>query len=173
MSIWTHIAGLVVLDNIGNILIRSAPGYDLEDIAKKALEKAFGKTCDFNSPEGDWDSCTVPCGSEGSLQYAVKPYGKDAVQWGQVAIWGDLRDFGEEEYEGLQKWFGESLAKLQPEERKQMRKDASPEEQVHGLMSCFSTRNAVLLVNIEGKEPVALYWNDKELVELRGGNSYD
>lgn len=92
MSQWTHIAGCIRIDSLGELL-----GED----TKKQLEIAFGNTCEYNDERVVWDTCNVPCGSEGSLQYAIQKTGREnELAWGIVYIWGDLRD-----YDGAQEIF--------------------------------------------------------------------
>lgn len=83
MSQWTHIAGIVRVDAI------------LSD-QTKTIEGCFGKTCSYSDPESAWESCTVPCGSEGSVQYRIERTGtENEMAWGCVYIWGDLRDYSD------------------------------------------------------------------------------
>jgi hypothetical protein len=93
MSQWTHVCGCIRIDSYG----MSEP-----DITKELLKK-FGLTCEFNDDSKVWDACTVPCGSEGSVQYAIIRTGSDSsVSWGLVYIWGDLRDY--EDHEAIYQW---------------------------------------------------------------------
>jgi len=76
------------------------------------IENAFGSTCSYDDPETFWNVCTVPCGSEGSVQYHIRYTGHAAsVSWGLVAIWGDLRDY--DNYNAIYEWIKQALAKLQ------------------------------------------------------------
>jgi len=84
MSQWTHVAGIVRVDAL--------PFGD----PTKTIESSFGKTCEYDSPESARESCTVPCGSEGSVQYCVEHTGGEhSLAWGCVYIWGDLRDYSD------------------------------------------------------------------------------
>ena len=85
MSTWTHVAGCVRIDALP--FLRTEP---VEDVVKRA----FGKTCAYEDDTDVWDECTVPCGSEGSVQYGVVRTGtENELSWGLVYIWGDLRDY--------------------------------------------------------------------------------
>jgi hypothetical protein len=96
MSQWTSITGALRLDGVPNMM----PNCTVESI-----KKLLGHTCGFDSPSEGWKVCTVPCGSEGSIQYLVHEY-SDGLPWVVVTIWGDLRDFGSgEQIEEVKKWF--------------------------------------------------------------------
>ena len=93
MSIWTHVTGNIRIDGI--------PG--LSKIGTvEALKAVLGNTCDFGDDEAVWEACTVPCGSEGSLQYEVIEYAS-GMPWVTVAVWGDLRNF--DSIFEITKWF--------------------------------------------------------------------
>lgn len=79
MSQWTHVAATIRFD-----ALRFA-GMGAPDL---------GKSCDFESDQGAWDVCDVPCGSEGSLQTHLWTNPKDHDLAAYTAtIWGDLRDY--------------------------------------------------------------------------------
>lgn len=54
----------------------------------------LGKTCTYDSPSADWEACTVPRGSEGSLQVHLwtNPERMHAAAF-TATIWGDLRSY--------------------------------------------------------------------------------
>lgn len=83
MSVWTHITGNIRIDGLPGL----SPLHTVE-----AVKAIFGNTCSFDDDEAVRDACTVPCGSEGSLQYEVIEY-SDGLPWVTVAVWGDLRDY--------------------------------------------------------------------------------
>jgi len=93
MSVWTHVVGCIRFDGFPTINRR----FTVEN-AKRHL----GNTCDFESEDGAWEKCTVPKGSEGSLQYEISEVGQGLV-WLTVAIWGDLRDY--DNVEEITVWF--------------------------------------------------------------------
>ncbi len=92
MSTWTHIHGCIRIDGI--------PA--LDNSIQERVRDALGKTCEFDSPEESWDVCNVPCGSEGSLQYQILTVGDGMVLY-TVAVWGDLRDYEDEQ--AIIDWF--------------------------------------------------------------------
>lgn len=83
MSQWTHVAGLIRIDSLEQLVLFDTTS-ELEEILKDP-----------------------PGGSEGPIQTQVvctRPdYGPGVVpmSWGHVAIWGDLRDFGEDSEKAL------------------------------------------------------------------------
>ena len=89
MSFWTEIRGIVnfrILDALDDSLVMNI----------------FGST--------NWDAedplkCSVPCGSEGPLQYNIVP------DFDAVLISGNLRDYGEDikEVEAISEWLRGSL----------------------------------------------------------------
>ena len=87
MSNWTHVAGIVRIDDLRGIM--DAPDFD----------KIFGKECLFDSPSAVWRDYDehpddyLPMGWEGSLQKSiwVNPE-KDCAAAYTVSIFGDLRD---------------------------------------------------------------------------------
>lgn len=86
MSLWTHIAATIRIDD-----------FSFGDDPLKPPH--FGITCDFDSSEESWEDCSVPCGSEGSLQYKLIDSAENTnttAKW-VATFWGDLRDFGSDE----------------------------------------------------------------------------
>ena len=173
MSQWTHVAGLITLDNLGATIIRLIrfPGREeLNKISKEVIrDEKLGYTCDYESSQEDWDKCNVPCGSEGSIQYdiLIYPY-EHSLVWGNVSIWGDLRDFGTNEYPGLKKWFEESCLNLtiSPPKKGEI---PAPAKDAKDLISMgFTIRDAVLIVRIEFHETYILTWdnNKKKIIEI-------
>lgn len=82
MSQWTHVAGVIRFDDLMNTSGRP----DL------------GNTCNFDSSEEAWDRCSVPCGSEGSLQHSmwINPEPNHLAAY-VCTFWGDLRDYSNEQ----------------------------------------------------------------------------
>lgn len=91
MSQWTHVCGCIRVDAIRGI-IGDTP---------ETLRIKLGKIVRFE--DGNSES-TMPCGSEGSIQYdiIVNPDKEDLAAY-VVPIWGDLRDYSN--VEGIKKWF--------------------------------------------------------------------
>jgi hypothetical protein len=98
MSRWTHVAGVIRVDSI--------PGV----IPDPEFSKIF-KTFNYHNAETMRNSCNVPYGSEGSLQVSV--YTNPAtvgVPRFIVTIWGDLRDFGDDnDMVLMKKWWKKTL----------------------------------------------------------------
>jgi hypothetical protein len=82
MSIWTHVAGVIRFD----YLLGLTPIPDC------------GETCSFEDDTNVWNKCTVPCGSEGSLQVSTweNPC-KSSLASLTVSIFGDLRDYDDDQ----------------------------------------------------------------------------
>lgn len=97
MSQWTHVAGIIRLNGFAPTL--------------KRIEDAFGKTAFFESPEKDWDECTVPMGSEGSLHYQFIPGRDGSLACGEIAIWGDLRSYND--HGAVIEWVRSSMKKIE------------------------------------------------------------
>lgn len=94
MSIWTQINGSVTIRD-------DFPG--MEEISYDDIKEVFGKTCSYGSSDDIWDECTVPCGSEGSLQYKINHVDSVVhVDW-VVSIFGALRDY--DNVEEIEEWF--------------------------------------------------------------------
>ena len=122
MSTWTHINGSIRIDGI--------PMLQQEIATKENVQKIIGNTCSFEDDEIVWDKCTVPCGSEGSLQYEVVKAGDGLTLW-TVCVFGDLRDY--DDLEEVTGWFN----KITKES---------------GLM----IRSAILEIGVEGQDVIVL-----------------
>ncbi len=116
MSQRTHVAGIIRLDSIGAQVVRYMyTGKDNE--LKNNVHRALGNTWKYSDDVDTIKNCTVPQGSEGSIQYRVDteyPADEDShsLSWGFVYIWGDLRDFGTEGISKIENWFKNSLQTL-------------------------------------------------------------
>ena len=99
MSIWSHVAAIVRVDDI-----RSLRGGELD------FDDIFGKECLFESPSEVWDDADehpekyLPMGSEGTLEKSVwvNP-DKSCMAAYTVSIFGDLRDHTD--VDGIINWF--------------------------------------------------------------------
>jgi hypothetical protein len=102
MSQWTHVAGIIRLDAL----------MQTDDAIGDGVRLSFGKTAVFDDPPEARSAVTVPCGSEGSLQYTVHKgvYGNNAASWGHMVIWGDLRNY--DDTDAIVKWIQESVERL-------------------------------------------------------------
>ena len=81
MSTWTHVAAVIRIDCLR---LSGLPGNNID----------LGFPVKFGDPPERWKQCTVPCGSEGSLEHFVheNPHKNDTAAY-VVTIWGDLRDY--------------------------------------------------------------------------------
>lgn len=161
MSQWTHVTGIIRLDSMGAIVTGPAPTKNLK--IREAAVRALGKTSDYHLEPGAWDECTVPCGSEGSLQYNVYPNSDSddhALTWGYASIWGDLRDFGIENLQEVYDWFKGSLERLQKPKGFSSPENMVMPEKVEYVLSTFVIRQAVLSIDVEFGPRVVLLWDD-------------
>ena len=87
MSQWTHVAGMVRIDTLDGIVVRR----DTIDTLRRIIIAS-----------------NLPTGSEGSLHPAgLQTREHTSFSWGHIAIWGDLRDYGDaRQVEELCEWFG-------------------------------------------------------------------
>lgn len=105
MSVWTHVAGVIRVDDIR--LDDYLPNFD----------KMVGKECLFESSENIWldmennPNDYMPCGSEGTLQKSVwiNPKKSDMAAY-TISVFGDLRDY--EEPQPIIDWFIKVCDKL-------------------------------------------------------------
>ncbi len=97
MSQWTHVAGLIRIDSMMELI---GPGIDTTEAL---LRERLGYTWNYDDignrvKDIHIDKSHVPSGSEGSIQYdIVKTRVKSAegmsLSWGYIVIHGDLRGF--------------------------------------------------------------------------------
>ena len=160
MSQWTHVAGIIRLDNIGVCVIRNPERHELEKVVNECIVEKLGKPHTYYSPIVD-EECILPAGSEGSIEYQITPASHEGgLSWGSVSFYGDLRDFGIGDYPGLKIWFKETCLKFSP--------GKPPVEQIAKsiISNTFNVRNAVLLVEIEfGKEFVLVWDSEKKFLK--------
>lgn len=125
MSQWTHINGNFRFDHLP---ISSDIGIE------KELKLVFGRISTF---EDDWDADGIPTGSEGSIEYDIHktPRGYD------VSVWGDLRDFGDEDVREIVDWFDKIIK--------------------YKFKTPFFVRDALLEIGVEsGKTYILRDWRD-------------
>ena len=80
MGVWTHVAGVIRFDSFTN------------------KEPDVGIACSYDDEENMWNSCNIPCGSEGSLQISIwTSPSKASIAKYTVSIFGDLRDYDSEQ----------------------------------------------------------------------------
>lgn len=101
MSQWTHVAGCIRVDGLELI------GEDVEG----DIKSAFGTSCTYEDLMNGNDYCTIPCGSEGSVQYRIEKTGQpNWVAWGGIYIWGDLRSYNN--VDEIYNWIKNACSKL-------------------------------------------------------------
>lgn len=162
MSQWTHLAGIIRLDNMDANIVNLLTEVKKDKITE-AVVKALGQTCNYDSSLEQWDRCGVPMGSEGSLQYAVFPNSdgdEHSLSWGYIPIWGDLRDFGNEKISEIQDWFQKSLERLLTPEGFGPVEGMSLYKKADYMLSSFMIRDAVLSVDVEYSPPIIFLWDD-------------
>ena len=103
MSQWTHVCGCIRIDTLP--FVQRSP--------ERILYSRFGNTVQFNDPPEKWELCTVPRGTEGSVQYKVVKTAPhyNHMAWGVIYIWGDLRDY--ESPQAIYEWIKKSCANLE------------------------------------------------------------
>ena len=112
MSDWLHVNGMIRIDGLPKM---SSVNYSADRIIRTIgpmylpyiglMKQAMSIT--IPSIQATYvtehiPSCTVPCGSEGSLQYRVIEY-DTGLPWISLPFWGDLRDV--ESDSDVVKWF--------------------------------------------------------------------
>ena len=103
MSIWTHVAAIIRIDSI--------KGFGIGPKSKEELEKVLGPVAEFDGTDEEWNACTLPCGSGGSLQYVIwENEDEHCMSAFTVSIFGDLCDYYETE--SIEKWFNEFCGKF-------------------------------------------------------------
>jgi len=81
MSQWTHVSGCIRIDEILE--------YETHTIVNK-IQRRFRN---------------APSGSEGPIHFSVVKTGvENSLAWGLVYLWGDLRDFGDEDVPKILNW---------------------------------------------------------------------
>lgn len=131
MSVWTHVAGIIRIDDIR--LGDTLPDFD----------KLIGKECQWESPMEIWDDINenpqdyLPMGSEGSLEKSIwiNP-DKSCMSSYTVSIFGDLRDY--EDSENIIEWF---------------------KNKINEINEIKWVRQAIIISETEGKKPLFWYYD--------------
>jgi len=115
MSQWTHVSGMLRFDALRTLTIVSQQDvYDL-------MGKSYYYDMDGNKFSNTSRGPITPMGSGGPVQYHIEenPTHNSMASY-DVAVWGDLRDFGEDEVlSGVANWLARitSYCKSAPETR--------------------------------------------------------
>jgi hypothetical protein len=105
MSIWTHVAALIRIDGLPDIM----PEKYNEDNLRKLLGKQV-LFDDLYEGRAEIDDDTLPNGSEGSLHLDIHKY-NTGMPWVAVSIYGDLRAY--DSVDELAKWFEDKISLLE------------------------------------------------------------
>jgi len=127
MSVWTHVAAIIRIDAVKGFFGPQS---------KDDIQKVLGPIAKFQGPKEDWDTCTLPCGREGSLKYDIWE-NKDTYCMAAftVSVFGDLRDYNETD--SIKQWFD-------------------------SICSQFMIRQAVCVAEVEGCEAKIFQYQEKE-----------
>ena len=99
MSLWTHVAGLIRIDDLR---VYGLP-------AKDSIEDCFIANT-WHKPN---ENGNLPTGSEGSLDVEIIRRKHDGQEYMvTVALWGDLRSYGNKEAETIKDWWKQIPEKL-------------------------------------------------------------
>ena len=102
MSHWTMVRG--------SLFLRGARKLNIKDIKSivGTPTKFYSKCVTDEEFEKAWKECTLPKGSEGSIQYSLDE------KAGAINIYGNLRDYGKEEKDmnEIRSWFTDTVKKL-------------------------------------------------------------
>lgn len=108
MSEWTHVAGHIRVDAL--VFDES-----LIDDYRKVLESTIGKPVSYEELDTEKaENSRVPKGSEGSLCIKYNHNDLCDVAFWEISIWGDLRDYGDDDINSnLIPWF-KDICKVLP-----------------------------------------------------------
>ena len=101
MSIWTHVCGCIRVDAMRSSKIDDVR--EIENITEKLGKIVLPLSKDKNT--------TLPCGSEGSIEYRIiSNEDLSNIAAYNIPIWGDLRDY--DSVDEIEKWFRDVCSKL-------------------------------------------------------------
>lgn len=120
MSEWTHVAGMIRVDSMCYEHEKDARWLE-RNRKENILEGILGPILIWkDGDEGykEWKRiskvCKLPRGSEGSIEYKIiTNFDTESITAFDIAIWGDLRDFGVDETHNIQRWFYNLCAELE------------------------------------------------------------
>lgn len=92
MSIWTHVAGIVRVEDYVQLA---------NENCKRDFHEIFIEST-FDNPN---DKCNLPEGSEGSIRFEVidKPDEYTCIK--ELIFFGDLRAFGKDDFDKIREWW--------------------------------------------------------------------
>lgn len=133
MSMWTHVAGSVRLDDLS--FLTNKPN------TAETIEEILGPICLFE----DWnDNTRLPCGSEGSIEYKVYENEGNSIAKFNINFFGDLRDYSSSDIEEIVEWFNKLNDNFNPRD------------------NFTAIRDAILKISVEDGTNVILYFDDEE-----------
>lgn len=109
MSQWTHVSGSIRVDGMPQIGMLIPRWPLVLGRQSTRIYDGVGQTYDSGGPASE-----IPKGSEGTLQYEVIEAGHGLV-WKTIAVWGDLRDYGEDperDIQHIQDWLQRVIGRL-------------------------------------------------------------
>jgi hypothetical protein len=115
MSQWTHVAGMIRVDAMRSVI--PARVTDVEDVIGYSYYYDWDSD-DLHKVENASTGPSVPIGSEGPIQYSVNvnPHLPSLAAY-DVAVWGDLRDFGEESVGQIGDWLARIVTDVKASQR--------------------------------------------------------
>lgn len=99
MSQWTHVSGCIRVDGLPMMTNER----QVRSLLGTPSSNPFLETGTYE------EGSNIPGGSEGTMQYAITKAGDGMVLF-TVAVWGDLRDFGEDDTKEIEAWFARVAA---------------------------------------------------------------
>lgn len=102
MSTWTHVAGVIRVDDYSVVLGKES----------SSLQDTFIRNTWYHPNENG----NMPMGSEGSLDVEIikRPEEEGMEYMKTVTIFGDLRDFGKDDIDIIKNWWKDLAKKLAP-----------------------------------------------------------
>lgn len=113
MSKWTHVSGVIRIDDFSFISCRKRN-------TSKTVEKIIGPMCLFEK----WNKHSkLPTGSEGSIEYKViQNKDESSLARFTVVFYGDLRDY--DDLEEIKQWFIKLREEIEAADNEMIYRDA-------------------------------------------------